>query len=216
MPPQRHLLQGRIQGGGAGVRTPPPHFGPRCRLFNIGTKVGSPPGPPFLACRPIIPPPFQKSWIRPCPNCGVRSGRISAKPCQQSSVNNVLGCTPLVHRLLSGLWSVVSLTHGVLLGYEMARSSRATLASTRSRRTSSHRQRTTTARLIPSDPGRYGPTCPLLTSRPANCLVRPWGRDHVFRSGQIHYTGPMCLAVCLFHPRPANRTVFVDDVVVYR
>ena len=33
-------------GGGGGVRTPP--FGPWCRLFNIGPKVG----PPFFACRP--------------------------------------------------------------------------------------------------------------------------------------------------------------------
>ena len=34
--------QWRIQGGGVqGVRTPPP-FGPRCRLFNIGPKVGPP------------------------------------------------------------------------------------------------------------------------------------------------------------------------------
>ena len=29
-------------GGVQGVRTPPP-FGPRCRLFNIGPKVGPPP-----------------------------------------------------------------------------------------------------------------------------------------------------------------------------
>ena len=32
-------------GGVQGVRTPPP-FGPRCRLFNIGPKVGPPLGPP--------------------------------------------------------------------------------------------------------------------------------------------------------------------------
>ena len=32
-------------GGGGG---PPPPFGPRCRLFNIGTKVGPPPGPPLF------------------------------------------------------------------------------------------------------------------------------------------------------------------------
>ena len=40
-------------GGGSGA----PLFGPRCRLFNIGTKVGPPPGPPFLACRPKMDPP---------------------------------------------------------------------------------------------------------------------------------------------------------------
>ena len=38
-------------GGGQGVRTPP--FGPRCRLFNIGPKVGP---PPFFACRPKMDP----------------------------------------------------------------------------------------------------------------------------------------------------------------
>ena len=54
-------------GGGPGGPDPPP-FGPRCRLFNIGPKVGPPLGPPlFFACRPKMdPPPFQKSWIRPC------------------------------------------------------------------------------------------------------------------------------------------------------
>ena len=42
------LMQWRIQGGGGGVRPPP--FGPRCRFFNIGPKVGPPlgPPPPFL------------------------------------------------------------------------------------------------------------------------------------------------------------------------
>ena len=48
--------QWRIQGGGVqGVRTPP--FGPRCRLFNIGPKVGPPLGPPPLfSCRPKMDP----------------------------------------------------------------------------------------------------------------------------------------------------------------
>ena len=47
------------------VRTP--LFGPRCRLFNIGPKVGPPPGPPFLHVHlRWTPPPFQKSWSRPC------------------------------------------------------------------------------------------------------------------------------------------------------
>ena len=35
-------VQWRIQGGGPGGPDPPP-FGPRCRLFNIGPKVGPPP-----------------------------------------------------------------------------------------------------------------------------------------------------------------------------
>ena len=43
-------------GGGQGVRTPP--FGPRCRLFNIGPKVGPPLGPP---------PPFLLVYLRPTP-----------------------------------------------------------------------------------------------------------------------------------------------------
>ena len=67
---KRHT-QWRIQGGGGpgGPDPPPPPFGPRCRLFNIGPKVGPPlgPPPPFFACRPKSrwTPPFQKSWIRP-------------------------------------------------------------------------------------------------------------------------------------------------------
>ena len=40
-------------GGGQGVRTPP--FGPRCRLFNIGPKVGP---PPFLLVDHPSPPPW--------------------------------------------------------------------------------------------------------------------------------------------------------------
>ena len=40
-----YVAHGRIRGG---VRTPPP-FGPRCRLFSIGPKVGPTPGPPFFA-----------------------------------------------------------------------------------------------------------------------------------------------------------------------
>ena len=34
-------------GGGPGGPDPPPPFGPRCRLFNIGPKVGP---PPFCEC----------------------------------------------------------------------------------------------------------------------------------------------------------------------
>ena len=37
----------RIHEGGRGS-APPPFWGPRYRLFNIGPKVGPPPGPPFL------------------------------------------------------------------------------------------------------------------------------------------------------------------------
>ena len=55
------LSQWRIQGG----RTPP--FGPRCRLFNIGPKVGPPlgPPPPFFACRPKMDPPFKNPGSAP-------------------------------------------------------------------------------------------------------------------------------------------------------
>ena len=35
-------------GGGGGPGGPDPPFGPRCRLFNIGPKVGPPLGPPPL------------------------------------------------------------------------------------------------------------------------------------------------------------------------
>ena len=37
----RYIIQWRIQGGSRGSGPPP--FGPRCRLFNIGPKVGPPP-----------------------------------------------------------------------------------------------------------------------------------------------------------------------------
>ena len=48
-------MQWRIQGGGQGVRPPP--FGPRCKLFNIGPKVGPPLGPPPpFSCRPKMTP----------------------------------------------------------------------------------------------------------------------------------------------------------------
>ena len=52
--------------GGGGVQAPPP-FGPLCRLFNSGPKVGPPPGPPlFLIVDLRWAPTFEKSWIRPC------------------------------------------------------------------------------------------------------------------------------------------------------
>ena len=50
-PDARYALavHGRIPGGGVQeVWTPPPPFVPRCRLFNIGPKIGPPSGPPFL------------------------------------------------------------------------------------------------------------------------------------------------------------------------
>ena len=51
-------------GGGGGVRTPP--FGPRCRLFNIGPKVGP---PPFFVCSRG----GDRGDHPPCPECpGVR------------------------------------------------------------------------------------------------------------------------------------------------
>ena len=41
------ILPGPGPGGGSpGGPDPTPLFGPRCRLFNIGPKVGPPPGPP--------------------------------------------------------------------------------------------------------------------------------------------------------------------------
>ena len=54
-------------GGSRGGRGPgPPPFVPRCRLLTLGPKL-DPRLPPFFACRPNLdPPPFQKSWIRPC------------------------------------------------------------------------------------------------------------------------------------------------------
>ena len=56
----------RIRGGGGPGGLDPP-FVPRCRLFNIGPKIGPPSGPPFLLVDLIwTPPPLQKSWIRPC------------------------------------------------------------------------------------------------------------------------------------------------------
>ena len=58
-------LHGRIQGGGGqGVWTPP--FVPRCRLFNIGPKIGPPSGPPFLLVDLIwTPPPFKNPGPAP-------------------------------------------------------------------------------------------------------------------------------------------------------
>ena len=41
-------------GGGSRGSGPRPPFGPRCRLFNIGPKVGPP--PPCFACRPKMDP----------------------------------------------------------------------------------------------------------------------------------------------------------------
>ena len=52
-------------GGGAGGPDPP--FVPRCRLFNIGPKIGPPSAPPFFDCRPNLdpPPPFKNPGSAP-------------------------------------------------------------------------------------------------------------------------------------------------------
>ena len=42
-------VHGHIKGGPGGPRS---LFGPRCRLFNIGSKVGPPHALPFFSCRP--------------------------------------------------------------------------------------------------------------------------------------------------------------------
>ena len=36
---------------------PPPFLAHYVGFFNIGPKIGPPPGPPFLTCRPKMPPP---------------------------------------------------------------------------------------------------------------------------------------------------------------
>ena len=57
---------GRIRGGSRGS---PPPFVPRCRLFNIGPKIGPPSGPPFLLVDLIwTPPPLSKILDPPCEN----------------------------------------------------------------------------------------------------------------------------------------------------
>ena len=65
----RPIHHGIYMGGSKeGVQGAGPPFGPRCRLFDIGHKVGPPPGPPLLIVDLRIrwtPVPFQKSWIRP-------------------------------------------------------------------------------------------------------------------------------------------------------
>ena len=48
------------------IPPPPPPFGPRCRLFNIGPKVGPPLGPPFLLVDlRWTPPPFKNPGSAP-------------------------------------------------------------------------------------------------------------------------------------------------------
>ena len=59
----RRCMHGCIQWGPGGPDPPPP-WGARYSLFNIGPKVRPPPEPPpFFACRPKLdpPPPFQNS-----------------------------------------------------------------------------------------------------------------------------------------------------------
>ena len=53
-------------GGGGSRGSGPPLFVPRCRLFNIGPKIGPPSAPPFFAGRPNLgPPPFQNPGSAP-------------------------------------------------------------------------------------------------------------------------------------------------------
>ena len=52
--------------GGGGGQDPPP-FVPRCRLFNIGPKIGPPSGPPFLLVDLIWTPPLSKILDPPLP-----------------------------------------------------------------------------------------------------------------------------------------------------
>ena len=54
---------GESRGGSRG--SGPPFFGPRCRPFNIGPKIGPLPEPPFLLVD-LRWTPFQKSCISPC------------------------------------------------------------------------------------------------------------------------------------------------------
>ena len=55
------------RGGGGGPGGPHPPFGPRCRLFNIGPKVGSPlgPPPPLRVDLRWTPPPFKNPGSAP-------------------------------------------------------------------------------------------------------------------------------------------------------
>ena len=92
--------------GGQGVRTP--LFGPRCRLFKIGPKIGPPPGSPVFSLYTYNgpPPPFKKSWIRPC---GVSQSYISW------GCNKIFRC----HLSLENKNSLLAL--GVMYGFLGAR-----------------------------------------------------------------------------------------------
>ena len=53
-------------GGGGSRGTGTALFGPRCRLSNIGPKVGTPDGPPFLLVNlRLTPPPLQNHGSAP-------------------------------------------------------------------------------------------------------------------------------------------------------
>ena len=56
-------MHGRIERGGGGSGSP--LFCPCCRLFNIGPKVGPPPGPLFLLVN-LRWTPFSKILDPPC------------------------------------------------------------------------------------------------------------------------------------------------------
>ena len=53
-------FSGGSRGGGGSRGSGPPPFVPRCRLFNIGPKIGPPSGPPFFAGIPNLDPPLSK------------------------------------------------------------------------------------------------------------------------------------------------------------
>ena len=75
-----YTCQWRIRGGVQGVRTPP--FGPRCRLFNIGPKVG----PPFLL--------VDLRWTPVAdPGCVCDRGDITDHPAPPWNVDDVTRAT---------------------------------------------------------------------------------------------------------------------------
>ena len=71
------LLNMGGSGGGGGLDPPPP-FVPRCRLFNIGPKIGPPSDPPFFACRPNLdpPPPLKNPGSAPVKSVPIVCKRI--------------------------------------------------------------------------------------------------------------------------------------------
>ena len=67
--PHGVVSQWRIRGGGGGSGSgpPPPLLCHDVGFLTLGPKLDPHLPPPLFACRPNLdPPPFQKSWIRPC------------------------------------------------------------------------------------------------------------------------------------------------------